>query len=298
MKKLIFVSFCIACVLVIASSAGLAQKPDSVVTLSNGFPSGPHFNLNIIAKDPANFVCPAPTFVDGVQVYGNVIYIPDTAVPGSVKVMIESGKKGPKSDPTSTELEVTDWCAGFGPDDTASLRIPANEAGYRAFARVLGKPTKDPDDPNKITLLQPQFFYVQDENGVDLLQLGLVTTNTIQTPEVFIRWTGKSLARNISPLFQYTGDVSYLSPGTGPLGTEPTYCCTPDANGVLQCVLFDPQLTTCAGSVYYVSSTVHYDAEWMFNIADFVAVLWGIDPSGAKLLQVRFYPEQNVVIEP
>ncbi len=249
MKKTFFLSFIVISVLVIAAFPGMAQKPDSVITLSNGFPSGPHFNLNIISKDPANFVCPEPTVVDGVQVYGNVIYIPETADLGSVKIMIESGKKGPKGATTTTELEVTDWCAGFGTDDTAAMRIPASEEGYRAYARVLGTPTKDPEDPNQITLTQPELFYVQDETGVNLLQLGLVTQSNVVTPEVFIRYTGKSLARNISPLFQFTGTVSHLIPVIEPTVTPPEYCCTPDANGVLQCVPYDP-LATCGGTTY------------------------------------------------
>jgi len=278
----------------------MAQKPDTVISLSNGFPSGEHFNLNIISKDPATFTCPGPTYDElGNQVYGNVIYIPEYAEPnilsGSVKILIESGLKGPKGFTGTTELQVTDWCAGFGTDDIAMIRLPKNEDGYRVYARVLGKPTKDPENPLKITVYQPEYSYVTDENGVELLQLGLVTPDsTVQTPVEFIRYTGKSKATNITPLFLYTGTVTHLSILPPSDGATPAYCCTADANGVYTCVAYDA--LTCGGVPFYISSTTEYTDAWMFNIADFVGALWGMDPSGAKLLNVRFYKEQNVTI--
>jgi hypothetical protein len=53
-----------------------AGKPvdEKGMPFGNGFPSGYHYNLNILGKQD-NFTCPQPEYVDGMQVYGNVIFI-------------------------------------------------------------------------------------------------------------------------------------------------------------------------------------------------------------------------------
>lgn len=48
--------------------------------------------------------------------------------------------------------------------------------------------------------------------------------------------------------------------------------------------------------IYYESVTAwcnHYESKWVFNIADFVGLLFDIEGpsnSGASVIQVRFYP--------
>ncbi len=85
--------------------------------VNNGFPSGPHFNLNIIGKKDG-FTCPAQEYLNGNPVYGNVIFVPEVtknnpSLQDPVQIIFESGLKGPKSAPTITELQVRDWCTGF-----------------------------------------------------------------------------------------------------------------------------------------------------------------------------------------
>ena len=57
-----------ALLLFIAISAVMAAKPQSVIEISNGYPSGAHFNLNIHGKDPSKF-SPDLTATGGKSVY-------------------------------------------------------------------------------------------------------------------------------------------------------------------------------------------------------------------------------------
>ena len=76
-----------------------AAKPtdDKGVPFGNGYPSGEHFNLNLIAKKD-NFTCPGPEYDEyGNQEYGNVIFIPRVQGNDDITILMESGKKGPKN---------------------------------------------------------------------------------------------------------------------------------------------------------------------------------------------------------
>jgi hypothetical protein len=263
-----------------------ATKPGELVN-PNGFPAGEHFNLNIIAKG-YDFSCPTLEYDEyGDPIYGNVIFIPEYPM-YEVKILMESGRKGPKSSPTATELEVTDTCTGFDPNDSATLRLPKNDNGYAVYARALAKPSKDPDDPRTIEIFDPELVTVEDEYGNDLLYLGLVTDNGFQTTYAeFSRKPGKSKAVDISGLFKWTGTVCYLNPLDSM--TDPNHCCVDlDFDGIYdECTpVTDPSL--CEGTLVYCEN---YTNTWVFNIADFVDYLWNIDNSGVKLLQVRFYPQ-------
>ena len=156
------------------SFAGKPTKGEDGPYLGNGFPSGPHFNLNIHGKNE-NFTCPDAEYLwtidselyfidDGIevgneivasacpdgytctqgeQVFGNVINLP---LDGSdVQIFVESGRKGPKSKrgEVSTELEVTDWCTKPFDSDAASFRLPEDPDGYAVYARATGKPVQE-----------------------------------------------------------------------------------------------------------------------------------------------------------
>lgn len=153
-RSLLFSFFALFAIAMTAAPA-LAGKPqdDDGVFLGNGFPSGPHFNLNLLGKKD-NFTCPPPLtitgttdghitdpaaegdgHVDGTAVvacpenhtcgYGNVIFMPrrtdDPAQPGtmgdSISILVESGRKGPKGKLAAAVLEVTDLCTESFPDD-------------------------------------------------------------------------------------------------------------------------------------------------------------------------------------
>ena len=360
------------CALLIAPPAFAAQ--------GNGFPSGPHFNLNLIGKK-SNFTCPQPqyewtitsgdligqvvvaeecpagyTCTQGPQVYGNVIFMPrpdELNAADPISILMESGAKGPKGNPTLTELQVTDWCTQSFPDDGgsapplgdgAALRLPADRDGYAVYARILGKPGENGGPTFDFT--SRELVLVEDEFGNDLLALGLVTETGVFSPllEPLTRYStsskgkGALKATNISQLFEYSGDAcsindqAFFCPDFAGLNPENCFW-REDANGVSQpvcCVPVDvvesvlvPATTcepdgfaACEDSTFNVDTSAYvcpettdydgvdpldlvcpvvplcktFDGAWIFNIADFVNVLFGVENDGSYLVQIRFYP--------
>ncbi|MBN2283992.1 MAG: hypothetical protein JXO48_08895, partial [Deltaproteobacteria bacterium] len=225
-----------------------------------------------------------------IPVYGNVIFVPEYSEQAyDIEILMESGKKGPKSAPAATELEVTDWCSGFAPNDPAKLRLPKNDGGYAVYARVLAKPTDDPD----IEIYDPGLALVEDENGNDLLYLGLVTETGFQTEYVsFTRTKGKPTAVDITGLFLWTGSIYYLvEPAEGEY-VSTLFCARDnDADGIYdEYYIKDPELACDEGYTEVTLYMISYENEWVFSIADFVEYFWNIDNNGVKLIQVRFYP--------
>jgi len=228
-RTIISVPVCLA-LLAFAFDA-TAGKPvnENGVPFGNGFPSGKHFNLNIIAKKD-NFTCPVPKYdpCTGQQTYGNVIFIPREQGNDPITVLMESGKKGPKGAQGISVLQVTDWCtetfpdAGNGKGDCAIIRLPANDKGYAVYARLTGKPGEY-GEPN--VSIAPDLVYVEDEAGNDLILLGLVDRQgvstfksdgvtlyrtTTETPTKGKPGKGVQKASNITGLFQWTGEVCYI----------------------------------------------------------------------------------------
>jgi hypothetical protein len=269
--------------------------------INNGFPSGPHYNLNIIGKKDA-FTCPpAETDANGAPIYGNVIFVPevtlnDRSLQDPTQIYFESGLKGPKSAPTITELQVRDWCTGFLGTGSATLLLPKNDAGYDVYARALAKPTNNPN-----VMIDPSLVWLQDELGNDLYYLGTLGsvdyfswgTNT------FYRKKGKSPGLDITPLFEYSGEVCYLTAPLDSTGYTEKPLCGLDTNidGIYEDIVLADYVTypTTGCPTSYVLIPVGYcrayNESWVFNIADFVQYLWGLDNSGVKLLQIRFYPK-------
>ncbi len=290
------------------ASGGLATKPGEDVN-SNGFPSGAHFNLNLIAKK-AEFTCPDQEYLvdeygnyvlddngNLIPVYGNVVFIPEDPE-YEIKLLMESGKKGPKSAPQVTELQATDWCTGFGPNDPATIRLPKNDAGYDVYARALATPTDNPD-----MTITPGLVAVEDEAGNDLLYLGLVTSNGFSTPYITLqRKRGKSTAVEFTGLFEWSGSVCYLTDGYCDVDVEcwnTDLCCVDeDGDGIYASCLpkadVQDEYGLCPeGNDEVMAYCRSYENEWIFNIGDFVTYLWDIDNNGLKLLQVRFYPRSG-----
>ena len=143
MKKIMTCAVLVLWAMLIVAGSSFAEKPDKSINSSNGFPSGPHHNLNIIGKKPG-FVCPEQELVlrdengDGVAeevpVYGNVIFVPENGE--DITIVMESGK-GSEFEALQT-LQVLDPCATDGTE--AVLQLPKNDAGYRVYARALAKP--------------------------------------------------------------------------------------------------------------------------------------------------------------
>lgn len=265
------------------AGAAYAVQPGREVN-PNGFPSGAHYNLNIIGKGN-NFTCPAQEYSDGELMYGNVVFVPQNG--SNIEIFMQSGKG--KKAAAITELQAIDPCASFD-GDGAVIQLPPNDLGYRVYARALAKPT---GEPTFETL--PDLAAVEDEAGNDLLYLGLVTGSGFQTPYAsFARKKGQSRAVDITGLFEWTGDVCYFTRDYCEpvnLCTTETLCCAdPDFNGIYdQCYYKGTDLCQ-TGYVELTAYCRYYEDEWVFNIGDFVTYLWDVTNNGMKLLQVRFYP--------
>ncbi len=208
MKKVIIGSFVVVAMLALMVGSAMTKgKPsqDGVFN-GNGYPSGEHFNLNLIGKWD-HFQCPDQKYLcpDGVTVvtdcpalcdpptgtctpiYGKVIFIPREQDGDDITILMESGRKGPKGKQGATTLEVIDWCTESFPDDgstppppgdQAVLRLPKHltEDGYLVYARLTGKPGEEPGQPT--LTISPDLVYVEDFEGRDLLLLmGLVASN-------------------------------------------------------------------------------------------------------------------------
>lgn len=281
----------------------LAAKPvdSSGLPFGNGFPSGSHFNLNIIGKK-ADFACPAAEYnLEGNQVYGGVIFFPRVQGDDPITILMESGAKGPRGATTTAQLEVTDWCTQSFPDfdaaqgDGAALRLPASANGYAVYARITGKPGSD-GEPT-VTFKQGGFEYVQDEAGNDLILVGKVesdgTVTTYRDEEITINRTsstskGVRKATNLTGMFEWSGLV--CSVPTDLTLTDTTLCCgTDEVGNYVNCSL--PVEGVCPVDTVEVQATCNeYTDEWVFNIADFVGYLWDLDTTGTYTVQVRFYP--------
>ena len=264
-----------------------ATKPGEDVN-PNGFPSGEHYNLNIIGKK-AEFTCPEQEYDElGNPVYGNVVFVPENGE--DIQILMQSGK-GKKAAAIPT-LQVIDPCTSAFDGNEAVLQLPKNDAGYDVYARPLAKPTDNPD-----MNITPDLIAVEDEAGNDLLYLGLVTDRGFETPYVsFTRKKGKSKAVDITGLFEWTGDVCYFTEDycDPDLGCDETMelCCTDaDMDGIYEtCVPKEVDVECPEGTVQVTAFCNSYTDEWVFNIGDFVTYLWEIENNGLKLLQVRFYP--------
>jgi hypothetical protein len=324
MKKtwVILTAVALVTMLISASPAFAAGKPQDVIAKSNGFPSGMHFNLNIHGVENLYLESPCTH-----EAGGNSVFI---ELYGTSIIEYQSGKKI-----TGTELVVLDPCAGA--DGKVSVKLPSKVtvwsedgltsqdvavAGYYVYGRILAKPQNGKDDPDgRSTILfsanRVTSAYNTDES---LQELGLITWDAIYYAgdEYFYRFVdpqatgkGKSTARDLSHLFRYSGWVVDVSLDTNspaddgiadglisvwdiPLGnydvaTDPDGTLTPDNrdfnnDGVIDDADVEAWLST-QGEL-----AIYYPDEWIFNIADFVTTEGEVVNDGTKLFQIRFYP--------
>lgn len=256
MKRIIQVNVLFIFILALVSVTHAGKGVDAEGNfLGNGFPSGPHFNLNIIFKK-SQFTCPDQEYLcpDGTRVtdcslcsdtagpctpiYGGVIFAPQEPGNDPVTILMESGKKGPKGNPTATSLEVTDPCTQTIDGNTAKFRLPANDKGYAVYATVRGDPKQNP----QFDLTNPRLHYVTDENGNELLWLGFVTTVAYGPDgQVLSRYDSGRKGRkgqdgtDITAFFMWTGSVCYFDATDYCSGGDCTtveYCCL-DVDGNL-----------------------------------------------------------------
>jgi hypothetical protein len=105
-------------------STASAAKPVDVVEWSNGFPSGPHYNLNIHGKK-ADYNCDT-------EPGGGSIFVPEY---GDSEIQFIQNKKS-----SIAELTVHDKCAEAFDGDAAQVQLPKGK--YQVYARILAKPRK------------------------------------------------------------------------------------------------------------------------------------------------------------
>ena len=245
MTKKVFVNLLIGGFILGLCSTVQAAKPQAsgsgkdVIAMSNGFPSGLHFNLNIHGKDD-DYDCQQSTG-------GKSVFIP---LYGPSEIQYVSNKKS-----SITQLIVVDSCSNdflYPPDDNPikvflpqkvqpeELLAPVNAEGYHVLARILAKPNNGQNSecdgvncsniilyPNSVVeacndsleepaLGEPPFGEYMDCEGD--LALGLIVGDNLYvadpSEEQYVRFDpasgggkGKSKATDITRFFTYTGWV-------------------------------------------------------------------------------------------
>jgi hypothetical protein len=227
MKKtaLIILTFTMTTILVFGVFPAMAGKPQKAIEMSNGMPSGDHWNLLFHGKDVDVFEC---VECDPSLESCNVVNIPEY---GEALITYVSGKKV-----NIPALTVFDSCAGFdGPEDSAEIWIPYKPEGFYVYARALGKPGKgDPlsDDYVRRSIIfqntaeSPSIYSlfgeVTEPGDVEvMLPLGLITSNGDFLYDSSVdggnlvrfdsqpdgKGRGKSMGKDITNMFMWTGCV-------------------------------------------------------------------------------------------
>lgn len=308
MTKGIIKSFLVIFATALIVSPTFAAKPQNVISMSNGYPSGAHYNLIIHGKKTENsdatteevtgFNCPS---TEG----GNSVFVADY---GSSTIQYISNKKA-----SVPGLTVLDSCAeAFAPDfDPARVQLPYDE--YYVFARLHGTPKNKHGEPSSIILTPDPVLQVcmQDPDNPDpfadytecddttLMVLGMVTTSGIYyaTPHTAERYDtskkgkGPKKAEEITGLFTWTGwvcDASLDVNGDGVI--DETDAPDMDGNGTIDQDDINQFLLEHESCTYY-------ENEWVFNVADLVVEGMDFNNSGAKTLHIRFYPRSTTTFK-
>jgi hypothetical protein len=333
---LVVLSVLVLATLVSGGSTVMADKPshagegNQLMPRPNGFPAGPHFNLNIHGKK-AEFVC-EPT--SG----GGSVFVPEY---GPAKIEYVSNKKS-----SVTNLTVLDPCAGFD-DDPARVQLPYEAEGYYVFGRILGKPNNGASGNESSVILcpnvvvqacndtdpaNPEFPYYTECPDDPLLALGLIVSQDVYVAEneTYVRFDpgvtkgkGKSKATDITALFTYVGWVVHSDLDIG--NSTSGWCGNvthPEPDGQINdCDVPTDAYNTIPATQPYDSDTsssieieewLAYNADldppmawyfdegdgmWIFNVADLVVTEQGLVNDGTKLLQIRFYPKDGTTFE-
>ncbi len=315
-----------------------AGKPAKVVEWSNGFPSGPHFNLNIHGKKP-DYTCDS-------EPGGGSVFVLEY---GDSEIQMIQNKKS-----SISELTVHDKCAEAFDGDAIQVQLPKGH--YQVYARILAKPAKqyeprevsfspklieacndetvydlngdgsvndfdldlfkllDIDEDGQITDLEHDLnndgvvdisdFNLWTDGSIfgeliectesTLIALGIVTGTSAfsKDGEMLGRSTGKSKAVPVTDMFMYEGivfDTSLDIRGDGDL---------PDGDltlaDCLQCSDLD-DFEQWIDDLEEEGLVIDYrdNPIWVFDLADLVVYGWDYKNIGSKLVQIRFYPDDQ-----
>jgi len=309
--------------LLVGATAVMAAKPphagegNQLIPRPNGFPAGPHYNLNIHGKK-VGFAC---NDTPG----GGSVFVPEY---GNATIEYVSNKKG-----SLAELMVLDPCAGFD-GDPAKVQLPYEAEGYYVFGRILGKPnnSSNDDEASSVILYPNVVLQACNDTGYNttafgdltscddpLLALGLIVHDQVYVAEneTYVRFEqgvtkgkGKSKATDITALFTYVGwivhpdldisapfgeitqddvpvDAYNTIPGTQPYDSDGNFFIDVEEWLTYQADQTPPM-------AWYFSMA---DGMWIFNIADLVVTEQGLVNDGTKLLQIRFYPKDGTTFE-
>jgi hypothetical protein len=314
--------------LLVSAVAVMADKPpkpphsgegNQLIPRPNGFPAGPHYNLNIHGKK-VGFAC---NDTPG----GGSVFVDEY---GPATIQYVSNKKG-----SLTELTVLDPCAVN--NGTAKVQLPHEADGYYVFGRILGKPNNSSNDgdPSSVILYPNVVIQACNDTGVDpgfgnytscpgdpLLALGLIVHDQVYVAEneTYVRFEpgvtkgkGKSKATDITALFTYVGWVVHPDLDISPPYGEITQDDVPaDASNTTLYPGIDSYDINEPYNYIDVEEWLRYQADqtppmawyfsegdrmWIFNIADLVVTEQGLVNDGTKLLQIRFYPKDGTTFE-
>ncbi len=310
--------------------AAFAAKPQKngsgkdVIALSNGYPSGEHFNLNLHGKK---------LLWDGdCSPGGKNVFLPEYTDLASEKqtLQIFSNKKS-----SATDLWAKDPCTEEFDGDPAKVQLPfLDDKGYYVFARSAAQPNNGknlPEGESNIILVPNPVLEVCnqdvandpnndfgdldscfDENGnlVEVIVVGLVTNNgayVIQDQQ-FVRYdsstVGKGIKKaiDITGMFLWTGAVCPDS-----LDTDGNKVLEPEDFGTTAVAIdfmfgnMDGILTNAEFLLFLmaVAPECEFHAEeWVFNVADLVVQSTDLKNDGNKLLKIRFYPVATTTFTP
>ncbi len=335
MKRIMIVAVSVLVVmaLVFGASAVMAAKPQNagkdgimdVIEKSNGFPSGPHFNLNIHGKKDS--------FVGDLESTGghSVFTLEYSSLDNESKPIPEHIQYVSNKKSDATELTVLDKYTEAFDKDPALVQLPREPEGYYVFARILAKPNNSSNDGDASSIILYPNVVVEACNDPDnddfggyiecpdpdnpLLALGLIVGPNLYIvdpeTETYVRFDpevtkgkGKSKATDITRLFTYAGWVVDATLDTAepygeitiddiPLGDYDDDPLTPDNrnynnDGDVDEADVEAWLTDMEASDPQMAWYI--EGEWIFNIADLVITEQGLVNDGTKLVQIRFYP--------
>jgi hypothetical protein len=282
MAKRIIKSFLVIFASALIASPTFAAKPQNVISMSNGYPSGAHFNLIIHGKKTGNsdvatedittFNCPSG---EG----GNSVFVADY---GNSTIQYISNKKA-----SLAGLTVLDACAEVFDDNPAQVQLPYDE--YYVFARLHGTPKNKHGEPSSVILTpnpvlqvcnydetnpdaNPDDFATYTEcNESSLWVLGMVTTSgvyyatdhTAERYDTSKKGKGPKNAQEITGLFTWSGWVCDASLDFNQDGVIDENDVTGDLDGSGVIDSDDDY-----GALLDLCD--QYINEWVFNLADLV----------------------------